>query len=143
MVPCVYSIYGCTAFLDAEGPHAQCSPNCLYAPDSACVMCEDMFSSYTSEDGVCRKCKDVPLNIVMDPDADLKVYEALVGAIGEVGPDTTTNMMDLIMDYVGDFGTSEDANPRCPFCGPILSWPCAQCAIDEAAKSWNEEKEKE
>ena len=79
-------------------------------------------------------------NILTDPQADLKIFGELKQVIDPQAPDTSKTLLDIVMDYTGDYGTTEAANPICAFCGPVAYWPChgypQECADEEAARTW-------
>lgn len=47
----------------------------------------------------------------------------------------TRNILDIIMDLTGDWGTWSEP-PRCSFCGFVPRLPCEACLIAEAAAAW-------
>jgi hypothetical protein len=70
-----------------------------------------------------------PLNILNDPDADLKVFQELKQVLDPQAPDEGKTLLDIVMDYTGDYGSTEVANPICAYCGPVLELPCLVCSV--------------
>jgi hypothetical protein len=71
-------------------------------------------------------------NVVTDPQADLKVFAELKQVLDPQAPDEGNTLLDIVMDYTGDYGTTEVANPVCRLCGPVLTLPCAVCVVWDA-----------
>ena len=75
-------------------------------------------------------------NILTDPEADLKVYEELKKVLDPQAPDESKTLLDVVMDYTGDYGTTEVAEPVCPFCGPLTTLPCPRCVVWDDYPRW-------
>ncbi len=68
-------------------------------------------------------------NILTDPNADLKIFTELKEVLDPQAPEEGKTLLDIVMDYTGDYGTTEVANPSCVLCGPVVMLPCAVCAM--------------
>ena len=76
-------------------------------------------------------------NILTDPQADLKVFQELKQVLDPQAPDESKTLLDIVMDYTGDYGTTEVSNPVCticgPVCGPVIEMSCEICTMWTAA----------
>ena len=77
-------------------------------------------------------------NILTDSNADLKIFEELKQVLDPQAPDTSNTLLDIVMDYTGDYGTTEVAEPICEFCGPLTTLPCPRCVVWDDYLRWDE-----